>query len=119
MQLLERDLAGPVYDDRDLVFCDELGGSLRPNGLTQWFAARRKRAGIPTGTLHTLRHTAITLMLTNGVPLHVVASRAGDRPETLLSVYAHLLPTSDEQAADVIAGVLVDTTLTNRAETAL
>jgi len=67
--------SGPVYDDRDFVFCDELGGSLRPNGLTQWFAARRKRAGIPTGTLHTLRHTAITLMLTNGV--RCTSSRPG------------------------------------------
>ena len=27
------------------------------------------------------------------MPLHVVAARLGDRPETLLSVYSHLLPT--------------------------
>ena len=56
-------------------------------------------AGIPVGTLHILRHTAATLMLSSGVPIHVAAARLGDRPETILKVYAHLLPNSDEQAA--------------------
>lgn len=54
-QLLERDLAGPAYGDRDLVFCDELGGPIYPNRLTDWFRRHRKAAGIPSGTLHVLR----------------------------------------------------------------
>ena len=58
-------------------------------------------------------------MLTAGIPLHVVAARVGDRPETILATYAHLLPTSDEQAAETVAGQLDDTTLTNRAQTPL
>ena len=120
-QLAERAFAGPAYGDRDLVFCDELGGPIRPDRLTQVFIARRKRSGVPTGTLHTLRHTAVTLMLVSGVPLHVVAARVGDRPETVLSTYSHLLPTSDVEAATTIAGVIapVDVPLTNPAGTAL
>jgi len=46
-------------------------------------------------------------MLVNGVPVHVAAARLGDRPETLLQTYAHLLPQSDEQAARTLADVLV------------
>jgi hypothetical protein len=42
------------------------------------------------------------------VPLHVVAARLGDRPETLLSVYSHLLPTSDAIAAEAVAAALAD-----------
>jgi integrase len=95
-QLLERDFAGSAYDDRDLVFCDELGGTIHPNRLTDWFKRRREDAGIPTGTLHILRHTAATLALTSGVPVHIVAARLGDDPKTVLSTYAHLLPSSDE-----------------------
>jgi hypothetical protein len=38
--------------------------------------------------------------------VHVVAARAGDTPATVLSTYAHLLPTSDEQAAQAVAAVL-------------
>ena len=105
-QLLERDVAGPAYGDRDLVFCDELGGPIHPNRLTDWFARHRRAAGISTGTLHTLRHTAATLALTAGVPVHIVAARLGDDPTTVLGTYAHLLPQSDEIAAERVAAVL-------------
>jgi integrase len=70
----------------------------------------RKAAGIPTGSLHILRHTAATLALTATppVPLHVVAGRLGDDPKTVLDTHAHLLATSDEAAAGVIAEALSD-----------
>jgi integrase len=95
-QLLERDLAGAVYDDADLVFGDELGTPVHPQRLTEWFRRHRKAAGIPNGSLHILRHTAATVALTAGVPVHIVAARLGDDPKTVLSTYAHLLPSSDE-----------------------
>jgi integrase len=88
------------------VFTDELGGLISPDQLTKWFRRHRKAAGIPTGTLHTLRHSAATLMLTSGVPVHIVAARIGDDPATLLGVYAHLLPQSDEIAAERVAALL-------------
>jgi integrase len=117
VQRLERDVAGAAYDDQDLVFCNELGGPIFPSLLTRAFSAARKAAGIPTGNLHALRHTAATLALTADppVPLHIVAARLGDDPTTLLSTYAHLLPRSDAQAAEAVAAVLVDRPLTNRA----
>jgi integrase len=102
-QLLERDFASDAYQDRDLVFADELGGSIHPQRLTEWFGQHRKAAGIPSGTLHTLRHTAATLALTSGVPVHIVAARLGDDPKTVLSTYAHLMPQSDELAAERVA----------------
>jgi integrase len=105
-QVLERDFAGDAYQDNDLVFCDELGGPIYPQRLGEWFVERRMAAGIPTGTLHTLRHTAATLALTSGVPVHIVAARLGDDPKTVLSTYAHLLPQSDELAAERVAAAL-------------
>ncbi|MGH2975581.1 MAG: tyrosine-type recombinase/integrase [Solirubrobacterales bacterium] len=105
-QLLERDFAGESYDDQDLVFADALGGTVHPQRLTQWFAQHRKAAGSPVGTLHTLRHTAATLALTDGVPVHIVAARLGDDPKTVLSTYAHLLPQSDELAAERVAALI-------------
>jgi integrase len=105
-QVLERDFAGDGYYDQDLVFADPLGGVIRPNQLSDRFKTRRKAAGIPTGSLHVLRHTAATLALTNGVPVHIVAARLGDHPKTVLSTYAHLLPQSDEIAAERVAAAL-------------
>ena len=75
---------------------DELGGPIYPTRLTERFRVLRAAAGIPPGTLHTLRHTCATLALTNGVPIHIVAARLGDDPKTVLGTYAHLLPQSDE-----------------------
>jgi integrase len=105
-QLLERDFAGPAYEDRDLVFADPLGGPVHPQRLSVQFKRHRQAAGIPAGTLHILRHTAATLALTAGVPLHIVAARLGDDPRTVLARYAHLLPQSDEVAAERVAALI-------------
>jgi integrase len=70
------------------------------------FLCHRKAAGLPTGTLHVLRHTAATLALTNGVPVHVVAARLGDNGNTVLATYAHLLPQSDKLAAETVAALI-------------
>jgi integrase len=112
-QLLEQSLAGDAYAHGDLVFCNELGAPIRPDWLSKVFPGLRKAAGIPVGSLHVLRHTAATLALTAGIPLHVVAARLGDHPQTLLSTYAHLLPHSDVTAANAIAAAIVDKPLTD------
>jgi integrase len=106
VQLAERAFAGPAYDDRDLVFADPLGRPIYPARLTEWFGKHRRAAGLPVGTLHVLRHTAATLGLTNGVPVHVVAARLGDNANTVLATYAHLLPQSDQLAAETVAALL-------------
>lgn len=94
-QALERDVAGPAYDDSDLVFCDGLGSPIAPQRLSDAFLRHRKRAGIPIGHLHTLRHTAATIVLTERAPPHLVAARLGDDPKTTLATYAYLLLNSD------------------------
>jgi integrase len=88
------------------VWALQIDGPVHPHRLTEWFRQHRKGAGISTGTLHTLRHSAATLALTAGVPVHIVAARLGDDPKTLLSTYAHLLPQSDELAAERLAAAL-------------
>jgi integrase len=107
-QRVERALAGDAYEDGDLVFADELGRPIPPPWLSARFLSHRKAAGISVGTLHILRHTAATLMLTNGIPVHITAARLGDRPETILKTYTHLLPQSDEQAALGMAELLAE-----------
>jgi integrase len=46
-------------------------------------------------------------LLTRGVPVHIVAARLGHTsPVTTMRVYAHVLPKSDVQAAELV-GVLL------------
>jgi integrase len=118
-QLLERDFAGDAYEDHDPVFADELGQPIYPTKLTRAFKRHRKAAGVTTGSLH-LRHTYATLALTNGVPLHVLAARIGDRAETVLANYAHLLPTSDAETAEEVAALVpVSTAFAKEAQTCM
>jgi integrase len=105
-QRLDRALAGDAYEDHDLVFCNELGAPIHPQTLTYLFSRITKAAKLGEITLHGLRHTHATHLLTEGVPLHVVAARLGDRPEIVLKTYAHLLPTSDEEAANRAASLV-------------
>jgi integrase len=106
-QQVERALAGDAYDDEDLIFCDELGGPIHPQRLTGAFHGLRATAGIRPGRLHDVRHSNATSLLTEGVPVHVVSARLGhSSPMVTLSVYAHVLPRSDERAAEVMASVL-------------
>ena len=119
-QLLERDFAGDAYEDHDPVFADELGQPIYPTKLTRAFKRHRKAAGVTTGSLHVLRHTHATPALTNGVPLHVLAARIGDRAETVLANYAHLLPTSDVETAEEVAALVpVSTAFAKEAQTCM
>lgn len=108
-QLAERDRAGEAYVDRDLIFADEIGGPINPQRLTEWFNALRAKAKVRPGRLHDVRHSHATHLLTSGIPVHIVAARLGhSSPVVTLTTYAHVLPTSDEQAATVMAAVLAE-----------
>jgi len=57
--------------------------------------------------LHDLRHTHATLLLLAGVPVHVVSERLGHAsPVITMQVYAHVLPGSQREAADLFASLI-------------
>ena len=93
--------------DRPVQVCGRLdGGMMLPTALAQSFQVIRATAGL-TARFHDLRHTHASILLLNGVPIHVVKERLGhSRIQTTLDTYAHLLPTSDAMAADVVSRVL-------------
>ena len=105
-QVLERDFAGDAYDDHDLVFADELGGPIHPQRLT------RVVHRAPQGRRHPDRDAAHPAPHRGDAGADV--RRAGAhrrrparrRPEQILATYAHLLPQSDELAAERVAAAL-------------
>ena len=63
--------------------------------------------GLPRLTAHGLRHTCATLLLQAGVPVHVVQERLGHkRIEITLGIYAHVLPSMQQDAASKLAALL-------------
>jgi integrase len=100
---------GVVLSDGAFVFSGEADGShpWRPGRVTLAFGRLRREADVPSVRLHDLRHFAATQLLAAGVPVRTVAGRLGHaNAATTLNVYAHVLETSDEQAAAVLGGLL-------------
>jgi integrase len=62
-----------------------------------------RRHGLPVIRFHDLRHVAASLMLSNGVPVHVVSRILGHSgPAITLNVYSHLIPGDMESAVQVL-----------------
>ena len=58
-------------------------------------------------TFHGLRHTSATLALKAGTPPHVVSKRLGHKKiEITLNIYAHALPSMQNDAAAKMASLL-------------
>lgn len=109
MQAMERRRIGlPEAAAQDLVFATEVGTAIDPSNLlaNSWYPLL-ERAGLPRLRFHDLRHSAATLMLGGGAPVHVVAQRLGHAdPAVTLRVYAHVTPTMQREAAAALDRVL-------------
>jgi integrase len=78
-----------------------------PDWLSRKFVRHAESREFNDITLHSLRHTAATLWLQAGAPLHVVAARLGHHsPTVTLSVYAHVVGRGEERVAEIAGGVL-------------
>ncbi len=85
-------------DGGDFVFADANGNAIPLDELSKAFARIAKRAQVQ-GSLHTLRHSAVSLMLRGGTDAVTVAAIAGHKSSTTtLTMYAHVLSGAREEA---------------------
>ena len=68
---------GTTADDDRYLFCGSRGGAVDPANDQHRFKALLAKAGIRDVGVHALRHTALTRMVEQGVPLPVVKEIAG------------------------------------------
>jgi integrase len=104
-QAAERLQWGPAYIDTEgLLFTWENGGPVLPDYVTKAFGKAQAGSGLPRLVLHGLRHSHATMLLRDGVPVHIVAKRLGHKdPSVTLNVYADVIPDDDESAVDVFS----------------
>jgi integrase len=106
-QTRARLLAGPSWQETDLVFADALGGPISDNRLRAAFQAAIRTADVPRIRIHDLRHTMATLMLAAGEHPKVVSERLGHATVGItLDTYSHVLPGLQAAAAERLADVL-------------
>lgn len=53
---------------------------------------KEKSINITNITIHEFRHSSASYMISNNIPIEVIAYRLGDTPETIRRTYAHLFP---------------------------
>lgn len=98
---------GDKWVDSDRLFTQTFGNPITPNMINKWLNNFLEKHALPHITPHSLRHTNITLMISNGVDIRTVASKAGhSRTSTTLDIYSHALQAYDEKATAVIDEVL-------------
>jgi integrase len=107
-------LALQLAREDSLVFGDIEGQHRNPEHVSRQFArdvARCRAASaaglLPVIRLHDLRHTHATLLLAKGVPVKVVSECLGHASPTItLTVYAHVMPGNQRDAADLFARLI-------------
>lgn len=114
-QLQERVALGLRPKDDSLVFADPDGRPVHPDLYSQTFDRLVAAADVPRIRLHDLRHTHATILLKEGVPAKVVSERLGHANVAFtMSVYQHILPGMQADAAHIFANIVFGEAQDNR-----
>nr|WP_239524180.1 site-specific integrase [Geodermatophilus normandii] len=102
-QAEERRRAGSLWRETGFVFTTETGEPCDPRNALRALKVAATRAGLPQAGLHTLRHSAASVMLTAGVPLKAVPEILGHSSIAITGdVYGHVAPDVSRGAMDVL-----------------
>jgi integrase len=101
--------AGAQVSSESFIFSNEPDGLIPwvPGSVTKRFQKLRDSLGYENMRLHDLRHFTATRLIAAGVPIRTVSGRLGHAdPSTTLSVYAHFVEASDQDAAMVMGDLV-------------
>jgi site-specific recombinase XerD len=83
-------------DDSNLMFASQKGGALTTNAIWRLFATVAEEAGITGRSVHSLKHSRVSHLLSGGSPIGEVRQTAGHRALSSTLRYVH---STDESAA--------------------
>lgn len=83
---------GDAFENSGFVFTNDYGRMMHPRTVQDHFKRMIKKIGLPNLHFHSLRHTAATLMLFNGVDIKTVQEVLGHEDiQTTLGIYTHVM----------------------------
>jgi integrase len=100
----DRTRAGELWEDHGLVFASRIGTALSANNVIRAFRIITRVAGLGEDWVpREMRHTFVSVLSANGVPVESIALLAGhDRTATTELVYRHEIRPALTQGAEVI-----------------
>ena len=116
MELLDeaiqiRDLNRSLSDDwvtmdRDYIFVTDKGVPLQRNSFNNSIQAANKRLDKPINkprSSHIFRHTLVSYLAENGVPLKAIMDRVGhDDSDTTMKIYTHVTNKMKNKVVEII-----------------
>jgi hypothetical protein len=108
-QAAERLTAGKDWHDNNLVFCQPDGRRYSRDALNWRFAKVTRHAGIGHWHAHEGRHTAVSIMSKNGVPIQDITDTVGHKSTHVTeTVYRHVIVPAIKGGATVMDDVFGD-----------
>ena len=105
----DKRLFGPDYQDHGLIFCQPNGAYYSPDREGARVKELMRAVGIEGVSLHSLRHSFASELLSRGVPLAVVSERLGHADQNItLAIYSHAMPADTRAAAKVWQDAMAD-----------
>lgn len=100
-QTRERLKAGPLWQDNNFVFCNEVGEHLSPHTVYDNFKRIVSSIGLPNARLHDLRHSYAVAAIQAGDDIKTVQLNLGHATATFtLDVYGHVTEKMKKASAD-------------------
>jgi len=98
---------GDKWADSGKIFTSWDGRPINPCTVTSWFHKFIIKYELPYISIHGLRHTNASLMISSGVPITTTAKRLGHTTSATTSkIYAHAISSADAMAATTIESIL-------------
>jgi integrase len=105
----ERREAGAAWHNTNLVFCHENGTMYTSDALNWRFSRMTRRAGLGHWHAHEGRHTAVSIMSSNGVPIQEISDTVGHKSTHVTeTVYRHVIVPAIRGGATVMDDVFGD-----------
>lgn len=103
----QKELFRETWGNTNKLFVQSNGSDMANQTIAKWLDEFEERNNLKKVTLHGLRHTNITMLITNGMDVKTVAARVGHKDvRTTLNIYSHYTKESDNKASQKVNELL-------------
>jgi integrase len=91
-----------LFDDDYIFISHQSGTAITGNTLKYCFDRLAIRSGSKRVTPHGLRHSHATILISQRIPVKVIADRLGNTPQMILDIYRHSFKDLEEESVQAL-----------------